>query len=295
MSLLKPIENNLRRVKRRMSHAIKGPEIAPWPIVEHPSLELIFWRPERGTNFGDELSRVVVQLMLARRGITAEDEMVRPRRMLAVGSVLHQAETGTVVWGTGRNGVIPDRAHFFESLDVRAVRGPRTAEFLRSRGIAVPDVFGDPGLLLPELVGDRFARGGAGGPVFVPNLNDFRVGLTFEAIGMPVIDPRRSWNLVVAEILRYDLVIASSLHGLIVAEAFGIPARYVRLSQEESPFKYADYYEGTGRPSFRAARSIPEALDMGGEPLPRLSTGPLASAFPYDLWSFEHASDPGRR
>lgn len=284
MSYLASIEKKLRTVKRRVSASVKGPEIEPWPVSPHRSLELIFWRPEVGNNFGDELSRVVVQLMLARRGITAEDEMPKSRRMLAIGSVLHQAQDDTVIWGTGRNGVIPDRAHFFDRLDVRAVRGPRTAEFLRARGIAVPDVFGDPGLLLPQLVGDRFKRVHGRGPAFVPNLNDYRAGVDMRNLPMPLIDPRRAWNVVVEEILGYDLIVASSLHGLIVAEAFGIPARYVRLSAEEATFKYSDYYEGTGRSDLVWANSLDEAVEMGGQPdLPALPTG-LENAFPYDLW-----------
>lgn len=39
-------------------------------------------------------------------------------------------------------------------LDVRAVRGPRTRDFLAGRGISTPAVYGDPGLL----VGHRWRR-----------------------------------------------------------------------------------------------------------------------------------------
>lgn len=283
---LAAVEKNLRKIKRGITHLLKGPELAPWPPGCANGLQLIYWRPEKGSNFGDELSRVVVQLMLARRGITPEDDMARPTRMLAVGSVLHHAQDDTVVWGTGRNGVIPDRAHFFERLDVRAVRGPRTAEFLRGRGIDVPEVYGDPALLLPDLLGGRFKLGRTGGPVFVPNLNDFRAGLDLSGIDLPVLDPRQGWDQVVSQLLGYDTVIASSLHGLIVAEAFGIQARYIRLTQEEAPFKYLDYYEGTGRWDVGWASSLPEALEMGGAAKPDLARTRrlLADAFPYDLW-----------
>lgn len=278
------LEKSLRRIKRSVTTRLKGPEVPGWPQEDHPTIELLYWRPERGSNFGDELSRVIVSLMLAKKGLTPFDELPRSRRMLAIGSILHLAADDTVVWGSGRNGVIPDRAHFFDRLDVRAVRGPKTAAFLRSRGLAAPEVYGDPALLLPRLVGGRFPLGSGRGAAFVPNLNDFRAGLDLSGVDLPVVDPRRSWNLVVPEILAYDYIVASSLHGLIVAEAFGIPARFVRLTEEESPFKYEDYYLGTGRDGFRFARSIAEALDMGGERPPEIDLDLLAGAFPYDIW-----------
>ena len=99
-----------------------------------------------------------------------------------------------------------------------------------------------------------------------------------------MISPLSGWNRCVAAILRHDLILASSLHGLIIAEAYGIPARYVRLSEEENLFKYRDYYAGTGRPNFSYARSVAEGLEMGGEPSPIFDPEPLMRAFPFELW-----------
>jgi pyruvyltransferase len=80
-------------------------------------------------------------------------------------------------------------------------------------------------------------------------------------------------------------VVASSLHGVVVAEAFGVPARFVRLSETESLLKYEDYLLGTGRTDEPFAKSIDEALDMGGMPPPRFDAEGLMAAFPFDLWS----------
>ncbi len=75
----------------------------------------------------------------------------------------------------------------------------------------------------------------------------------------------------------------SSLHAIVVAEAFGIPSRVVE-SKVEHHFKYADYYAGTGRGSYSPAATVREAVRAGGEPLPNLSVQPLLDAFPADLW-----------
>ena len=56
------------------------------------------------------------------------------------------------------------------------------------------------------------------------------------------------------------LVISSSLHGLVVADAFGIPCTYLRLSEEENILKYEDYALGVGRRRLAVTRSREEAV-----------------------------------
>ncbi|AOZ70962.1 hypothetical protein LPB142_08275 [Rhodobacter xanthinilyticus] len=249
-------------------------------------VSLVAWKSPRNVpNFGDDLSQVIVSLMLARRGRTLEDEAVRATSLLAIGSIIHFAPEGATLWGSGVNGKIPEHFHRYRGLDVRAVRGPYTREWLMRRKIAVPEIYGDPALLLPELCQGRFQPSGAGGTIFVPNLNDILAGteVTLPA-GVPLVSPMRSWHRVVADIVAARFVVASSLHGVVIAEAFGIPARYVRLSEHENLFKFQDYYAGTGRGSFAYARSIEEALEMGGEAAPVFDSAALKRAFPLDLW-----------
>jgi pyruvyltransferase len=272
----------------RLKRSLQGPkrdEATPVARLPYPSVELTFWSPPEGVNFGDFLSVVIVDLMLARKGMTRGDGAPAYRQLLAIGSTLHFAEDGAVIWGSGVNGKIPAERHRYSQLDVRAVRGPLTREFLLARGIPVPEVYGDPALLLPALTAGRFMPSRDLGPDYVPTLNDLRHLGETDLGAVPVISPMLAWNECVARILRHSLVLASSLHGIIVAEAFGVPARYVRLTEREGMLKYDDYYAGTGRPKFRLARSIAEGLEMGGERPPVFDPAPLLSAFPYDLWT----------
>lgn len=267
--------------------------ISPQPLIigpsvigelTYPRVDLFHWRPSVGTNFGDFLSRVVVELMLGSRGITLEDQANDARQLLAIGSVMHFARPGAVVWGSGVNGKVTDEKNTFSKLDVRAVRGPLTRRYLVNQGIEVPEIYGDPGLLLPLLTKNRFAVTREKAVVFVPNLNDISKLSEASLSGTPIILPTQSWNKCVSEILKARFVAASSLHGLIVAEAFGIPARYVRLEETEHLFKYEDYYRGTGRDGFKFARSVLEAVEMGGEDPPLFDSQALINAFPFDLW-----------
>lgn len=278
------IARNLRRQVDRVVRRVKRKNDRPYPTAW-----LYQWRPEHGNhvNFGDELSLVIVELMLARRGATLIDEIPTAQRLYTVGSALHMAKDGSVIWGTGLHGASYVEHHVYKTLDIRAVRGPLTAKFLKARHLDVPDVYGDPGLLVPHLDQGRFSRTKKYGTCIVPHLNDMefveREGLADRIPGLRIVDPRRAWNTVVQDILEHEFVVSSSLHGVILAEAYGIPARYVRMTEKEDILKYHDYYLGTGR-ILQYARTVEEALEMGGaEPLV-FDPGPLMAAFPYDLW-----------
>ena len=218
--------------------------------------------------------------------MTMEDESLKRFKLLSIGSIMHLACDGAVVWGSGINGKVPQEIHRFTKLDVRMVRGPYSREWLKEkRGIEAPEVYGDPALMLPALAGGRFKQNAREGFSFVPNLNDVILG-HFSQIptGVRLVSPMQSWHRVVSAVVRSRFVVSSSLHGIVIAEAFGIPARYARISGAESLFKYQDYYAGTGRPVFDYADSISEALEMGGEDPPIFDVSVMERAFPFDLW-----------
>lgn len=255
----------------------------PEKTLSYPHVDLFHWRsPDGRTNFGDQLSLVIVRQMLSSRGFTLDDQTPTQRQMLAIGSILHFASSGATIWGSGINGKVSPERFQAVNLDVRAVRGPKTAQFLTNKGIRTPTVFGDPGLLVPHLFPDRFKPAPETDYVVVPNLHD----LKNVDPSLPIVSPTQGWNTVIDQILRARYVVASSLHGLVIAEAYGIPAQYVRFTETESPFKYLDYYLGTGRKEsdFKPATSVKEALDTGGMPPLQRDIKPLLDAFPWDLW-----------
>jgi pyruvyltransferase len=246
-------------------------------------IELVYWRSPRGVNFGDYLSSVIVTKMAADADCFLDEERSAPVRLLAVGSILHFARDGDVVWGSGVNGKIPVERHGFSRLDVRAVRGPLTREFLLRRGIEAPEIFGDPALLVADLLPTRFPHPAERiDPVaFVPNLHDLPAMKGWENVVSP-LDP---WWSVVSRISKARHVISSSLHGLVVADAFGVPCTYLRLSEEENLFKYEDYSLGVGRPGLRVTRSRNEAIRASPLDPVRFDVARLKASFPYDLWS----------
>lgn len=241
----------------------------------------------KGQNFGDYLSLVIVGEIVRRR-----KRAVSPgscdRRLMAVGSVLHFARDSDVVWGSGVNGKIPPSRHTFNELDVRMVRGPLTKQFLEARGIPVGEVFGDPVLLLPHLFPGLSWRPQTGKIIAIPNLNEVDSCRRSIPAGLSLVSPYGYWKKVVGEILTSELVLTSSLHGLVVAEAFGVPVRFIMPTGGETLFKYQDYYLGTGRnleeqPSaFCDGVSSTSGVAM---PLPSFDAAAMLAAFPWDMFS----------
>ncbi|WP_292726438.1 glycosyltransferase [Microbacterium sp. UBA837] len=240
------------------------------------------WRPSsdaRTQNFGDELGPLIVREMLRSLGLDDRAARRESRRLISVGSVMHYAERGDVVWGAGVNGKV-FRQLIPAQLDIRSVRGPLTRAALLARGHDVSRKFGDPAMLLPSLFPHLSRATSPSGIIVVPNLND----MADIAPSEMVVDPRADPFEVIDQILRADFVVASSLHAIIIADAFGVPCRGM-LSRHEHPFKYVDYFLGVGRGNVRMARDLDDALDLGPMPLAEFDAAALRGAFPSDLWT----------
>jgi len=250
-------------------------------------LPLYYWKEKDYLNFGDHISlKLVERIVQGPVRVYQKKPGVQERKLLALGSILTFAAEGDVVWGSGVNGNWLDLKHYrFKQLDVRAVRGPLTREFLmKNFNIACPEVYGDPALLFPYLFPELVRSE-------VP-LYDYIVIPHYKELSMfpkegqdHIVYPTEPWDVVVRKILASKLVISSSLHGVIVAEAYGVPARLLRVTEKESLFKYTDYYLGTQRPNFKFATSVEEALEMGGEPAPICDLVKLYQSFPFEFWS----------
>jgi len=172
-------------------------------------------------NLGDVLTPYILEGM----GLRVKWMPREKAQLLAIGSIIRFAGPRQTVWGSGAMW-----RHDSPSPGARylAVRGPFTREVVLRAGGSCPEIYGDPALLLPLI---------HNGPVeqtdniaIVPHYVDEK-GVRRRFKGWRVISPLRANPLeVVDEIRSCRAILSSSLHGIIVAHAYGIPAAWVRFS-----------------------------------------------------------------
>lgn len=261
------------------------------------NVDALSWNPVRTAegeagarlvdNFGDLIGPLLVERIAGERAV---DRMATETSdvsvLLSVGSIVHFAPPSAVIWGSGVNFKLAKKVPAWaESLDVRALRGPHSARAMAAAGVVVPDVFGDPALLLPQFMPEMVAwrDEGRGGIVVVPNLNDYGALGASAPNDARLLNPRRSLTSLLRRIAGSDMVVGSSLHAVVIADALGIPARFV-ASPTEGMWKYRDYLAGTGRPFTRIAADVDDAIALGGHSRPEVDLERLLHAFPFDLW-----------
>jgi pyruvyltransferase len=196
--------------------------------------------------------------------------------VLSLGSILHEAKSGDVVWGSG---AIRDEYLELSNVRILALRGPRTLKIAKEpSGVAL----GDPAILMPHIYRpveiDRMEIGII--PHYVDKLPDGNLGRNVRLIDVTELD----WRRTIDQIASCDIILSSSLHGLIVAEAYGIPSVWVRLSNRVvgQGFKFLDYYESTGREGINPvdwSLGIVRAASLA-KPPPQLDGEQLLASWP---------------
>lgn len=252
--------------------------------------KIYWWSPKRrlfgllsgGENFGDLLGPYIVEHMLNLRHKSV-DQISVAGKLLSIGSVMHFANSGDVVWGSGINGKISLDELNFDSLDIRAVRGPETASILRGRGLSVPEIYGDPGVLT-SIFWPRNISPVSGKVVYIPHFRESEEEIS--AKGVSILHPRLPVDVFIDKLQEAEKVITTSLHGYILAESYGIPAVLLENTSGETDFKYRDYFLGTGRNIPILLNSLDEAMDVDGVEVDLGNVQKaLIDSFPYDIFS----------
>lgn len=244
-------------------------------------------------NIGDLLSYIIVEQMVKYNGVDLDKSVRKTKHLFATGSVLLGWQDQTV-WGSGFLRDVSELRAFpvysilhrlYHKTDVRAVRGPLTREVLGKMGIKCPEIYGDPALLISKFYTPKQVNEEKQPFCVVPHYNDMEKYSSYNNVCNTFISDYREF---IDQICNSELVVSSSLHGVIIAESYGIPAVLLAESPDKIGFKYKDYYYSTGRYDFPTAKTVEEALSVKPSILKKdvlegLQNG-LIKSFPIDLW-----------
>jgi hypothetical protein len=181
---------------------------------------------------------------------------------------------------------------------ILAVRGKRTrAELVNHLGWDVPEVYGDPALLMDRLYTPPATTSVTAAYSICPHYVHMKdIAGSADRLGdAHLIDVERDAETVVAEIAHSQAVISTSLHGLIVAQAYGVPWVWLRIDDKRlagDTFKFEDFFTTLAREAVASATVTREELrstdfatiaKSARVPRSKFDAKALVDAFPYPV------------
>lgn len=199
-----------------------------------------------------------------------------------MGSILPWAiDENTIVWGSG---CLDSNDPLWQKINkpkqVLAVRGPLTRNVLKHE-IDCPEIYGDPALLFPRYYYPKIEKKYQYGVILHAStyITETIISKVKTIYGNSVllINPKKfnQWNEFIDSILSCENILSSSLHGIIISDAYQIPSVWISVTNKEHPdnnFKFKDYYLSVGKETsnpidFADKPQIINALDTWKEPV----------------------------
>lgn len=248
----------------------------------------VFWyrHPEGYGNFGDELNPYIIQKLSGKQVVLGKpyhveskinllktilyriivekkgkgffeweewNNLLGRKIIVAIGSIISVANKSTLVWGAG---VMWQDEKINESAFL-AVRGKYTQKRIQELGFKIPNVVGDPALLLPlvyqPIVKKKYKIG------LMPHYVHYSLFLKHyadsEILIINLLDPIEK---IITEISSCEITFSSSLHGVIVSHAYQVPSLWIKsnISSEVKlagdDIKFADYFSSVELPEYKA-------------------------------------------
>lgn len=206
-------------------------------------------------NWGDDINIRMIEDISNLKVLIVNASHIYPRIArkvyCCIGSVLGHCNVGKIsVWGTGF--ISEDDQMWRLPERVYSVRGPLTRKKLLEQGIDCPAVYGDPALLVSKYyhpkVEKRYKYG------IIPHYSDESNAIIKAMSKRPdvlVISMQTycHWHDIPDAVCSCEMIVSSSLHGIIVSDSYGIPNVWARFSDRlyGGNFKFLDYLESVDR------------------------------------------------
>ncbi|OEK08845.1 hypothetical protein A8C32_00790 [Flavivirga aquatica] len=232
-------------------------------------IRLHWWkefRADKLQNYGDLMSKYLVEKFSKKKVFATRDplnkilkKIIKPY-YIVIGSVIGAANKNAIVWGSG----IITKNQDVGKATFLAVRGPKTRKRLITLGYNVPEVYGDPAILLPNFIKSKGVKKYDIG--IIPHFVDYN--LVFKLFQnnpqIKVINLlTNSVEKTTEQILECKQIISSSLHGVIVGHAYRISSIWVKFLDNLSgdDVKFYDYFESMNINYKKVISIHPKALN----------------------------------
>lgn len=208
-------------------------------------------------NWGDDLNICFLKKIIEKPIIYYPNSLIsrffKKTNYICIGSTIEtRSNPNAIIWGAG---LMYENGKCTPPKKIHAVRGPLTRKRLLQLGISCPPIYGDPALLIPyyytPLKNKKKFRIG-----FIPHYVDQKNPLLLKLLSSDehkstLIDLKKynKWTDIIDIVVSCEFIVSSSLHGLIISDAYNIPNVWVEFSKNihGNRFKFLDYYESVNK------------------------------------------------
>lgn len=242
------LEEALAFANARIAPILLESEAAEKHIKQADRVPLYWAQMPYAPNLGDSLNP-----WLIKRLCEAPPRFTLPKdgAMLCIGSIAEQTKNNSQIWGSGlmfKDDKINPLANY------HAVRGPITREIVLNNGGTCPEIYGDPGILMPLLFPMKNYSPDRIGVILHhshqsnPEIRSYFSNETNYLISVFRLY-ENDFEKFVEELSCCSYIFTTSLHGFILARAYGIPARLGYFPEHPllgDGMKFDDYLQGVG-------------------------------------------------
>lgn len=210
---------------------------------------ILFWShgEETDKNFGDAINPMLFEQITKKRVVNSSKiiNIFNRATYYFIGSILDNLnKSNAIICGTGfqnQNAKILKKPS-----KIIAVRGPLSRKIFLKQNIDCPEIYCDPALLLPSVympcdIKKKYKVGII--PHYIDKEKYSKVEIISHGLTHCLIDIEDDWKKIIDDICSCEYILSSSLHGIIVAHAYNVPATRMILTDKiiGGDFKFDDY------------------------------------------------------
>ena len=205
----------------------------------------MYWFDGR-PNLGDGFNKFAIEKISNRKVKWVFPKLYPLKHYLVCGSIIENASNNSTIWGAG---CLYETTRIPESSNVYAVRGQHTfSKLTRAQKLQCIGI-GDPGILISKLVKNTMqkVKKAKYGIVLHYADKDFYSAEDFSHLGSFIFINIETEDIdtFVSQLNSVEVIISSSLHGLIFADSYLIPSFWMSSKPDRvkgGTYKFEDYF-----------------------------------------------------